>query len=534
MININDKYWLRNDKYWFDTDVIAWVILILMSLLISACNGGGDGSANSSSSSDDDIPPATKLMPLSITTRDMNDNAMPYVDISAIGIHTIYKLRFTNPNNVTVTIPTYNLPSGTTYYINTSFSDQNWKYAQEEMYGESYLDQYNPGMGAISGYFIKTINSDDCFNMSSIPALGYCSYYAYAYNTGMSNAQSNTFSYPLAYFIETLDHKLYLTVQQCNYEAWHIRSQYNCANESAPGYANQFISYKINPINGNTNILIDTYLHYGYAVSHDGNWAYNCTSAVCNKYSLDYDSVSNSLTQSAVADDTINLPFEFGSSNINTIYPSIDGSQAWVSSYDAVNGYRVLNTQSPTIIFTEACVGGNPCIPDINSLPSGFIPGVRGLDNSFWWNTQTNADRYVPLQNTFVKTNVPSLGGVNPDGVIVAGNITPACYYQGAEYTTYTSKNISNYITPPSGVQYSTSNQYTYLKMLIPGLYDGNGNRVNLYGYYRIHTEGSLCEVESDDYVTNVPYATAQYQLSFPDGYTYLAVAPISSFYQGK
>ncbi|MBP9741752.1 MAG: hypothetical protein KBD37_00165 [Burkholderiales bacterium] len=501
--------------------------------IVAACGGGGGGGSSSGGDSTNDSTSKTDLVPLHIDMLDLNNNKLSYVDISTIGSHTLYKLKFTNPNNVAVTIPSYNLPAMSTAYVNVGFVDQNWRYAQKAVYGNEYEYNYNPGIGLISSLFTKNSNPDNCFNMSSIPANGSCSFYTYAFNPGGNYTNNTTFSYPLAYFIQSVDHNSYLTVQQCTYLVATDSKGYDCSNESAPGYAKQFITYKVNTINGNSNLSV-THPNFGYAISTDGKWVYNCSSAIlCNKYALTYDNSSNSLNQETTVTETFTLA-SLGSTYVDVVYPSLDGSQAWISTYNMHDGYTLINTESPDIVLTDYCAGGNPCVPHINGYAlTDIVPGKRGLDNSMWWNTNgSGADIYVPALHTFVATNIPYVWAVNSDGTVIAGN---KCYRPGSSsYTSYASQPLLNYVGSSIDYDYITSNSYNYVAMDVPELFNADGSSAILKAYYKVHTENGLCEVESDDYVTNFTTNKIEYGLDWNNGGAYAKVAPISSFYLGK
>ncbi|MBP9742421.1 MAG: hypothetical protein KBD37_03590 [Burkholderiales bacterium] len=513
------------------TNRMALVKVLPIVFILAACNGSGSGGGSSGETSSNDSYNMA-LVPLVITTMDLDNKVLPYVDISKIGSHTTYKLKFTNPNGVAVTVPSVNLPDGSTYYLNSDFYDQNWLYAQQQKYGEDYLDMYNPGLGIISGYFTKNNNTDNCFNTGSITAGGSCSFYIYAFNPGGNYTNNTTFSYPLAYLIQSVDHKSSLTVQQCTYNYPTDPAEYNCSNESAPGYASQFITYKMNAANGNTNIPEDKYNAYAYAVAQNGNWIYECTAYVCNKYALNYSSSANSLMQADIATSTIGL-HSLWDASARGVYPELDGSQTWVSTYSMVNGYSLINTESPDVVLTDDCHNNKPCAPNINGWAGfGIMAGTRGLDGSMWWDTNGfGSDKYIPSLHTFVTTNIPSISAVNTDGTIISGL---TCYRPGLSYTSYISQPFLNYIVPSSGYDYVASNVYNYVLMEVPDLFNSDGNKAILTAYYKIHTENGLCEVEADDYVTSALANKIEYGLDWFNGSGNAKVAPIASFYLGK
>jgi hypothetical protein len=498
-------------------------ILGLISLsLLSACNGGGGGSSGGGGGGG---TTPTTLVPLTVTTTDLNNNVLPYVDISLLGSHTEYKLKFTNPNSVAVTVP---FPTA----LNTDFADQNWIGNQINTYGANYLANYNPGAYYTSSLFTKTSNADDCFNTSSIASGGYCAFYTYAYNMGKNNTSQSTFNYPLAYNIYTTDRLTMLVVQQCN-SLGGIPTQYNCSNESAPGYSNQFITYKMLPVNGSTNITAN---NYGY-ISNAGNYSYSCNGANCASYPITYNSGSNSLNVSSTPSNTFTLATPTG---VSQIYPSLAGTQAWVTLYDNVNGYRLINSESPSVILSSQCYSsGNsqPCVPNINTTPAtGQGYGIVGLDGSFWWVTGISLDVYVPSQHTFVTTNAYG-GAVNADGTLILGGQGAGCYRTSGGYTSYTKQNMANYVPPYQEAVYITTAQYNYLEMQIPNLVTADGGAVLLYGYYKVHTENGLCQVEPDDYITPSIGGTStftQYGLVSSTLSSTAFVTPIANIYQGQ
>jgi hypothetical protein len=501
-------------------NMLLW-ILVLTGL--TACGGGG----GASSIRDQNIIPdiIKDLSPLKINMLDLNNNPIQYIDISKIGSHTLYKLKFTNINNVAVDLGY--LGSGDYYYLAMADS--------MGMTQESYRENYAPG-GAYRLH-MKTPNSDNCLNQADengwtpLEPGGSCSYYTYALNDGTNFTTQDMFAEPVSYTLLNTSLHLSLEVVQCTRSGGGNNPiQYNCSNMTKPGFSEQFISYRILPINGTTNIIPD--ISYGNDINQDGDWFWRCTSTECNKYSLNYDRAKNTLIRSTIPESTITI---YGGVYIQEIYPSIDGSNVWVSSYNNREGYKLVNTAMPNTLLTSYCGSGRPCVPFINATSTLGFKGIIGLDGSFWWDTGAdyNADIYDPISQTFVQTNIPTVVGVNPDGTVIGfSDGKPGCWNSGSSYTSYIYRGALLNYTPPFSTHVVNAAKNVYMEMPVPGII-GNFSTY-LTAYYKVHTENGLCQVDLDDYTYRVSW-TNKYTLGgsgiFHDTFS---VTSIDNVYLGK
>jgi hypothetical protein len=217
---------------------------------------------------------------------------------------------------------------------------------------------------------------------------------------------------------------------------------------------------------------------------------------------------------------------QIGSNNrIEKIYPSLDGSSAWVALYNWQTGYSLLYTQTPNIAYWNYCFDNTPCVPFISTTLNyiGGFTGLIGLDGSFWWNTNVGADVYVPALGTFVETNASGALGVDTTGVVISvrqepagsGNYIGVCYRTKSSPTAYTEQKILNYKYPYYGTQVASMNKSVYLAMPISGFVDALGKEMPaINAYFRVHTENALCETQSDDYTINAGETSTQYDLA--------------------
>jgi hypothetical protein len=352
----------------------------------------------------------------------------------------------------------------------------------------------------------------------------------YAANGGNNYTTKDTFSQPVSYVISTDKYPenkyMTLSVVQCSNTGSVISPNYNCSNMSTPGFSDQFIIYKMLPINGVTNVM--PFNAYGDTLSRDGNWFWHCTMSACNKYALDYNGIANTLTQTVISTVEINS----GGQNIETVYPAIDGSNVWVSSYSNKNGYYLVNTARPNTLLTSACSDDTPCVPNINTSSNLFPNGVVGLDGSFWWNTgdDTNTDVYAAKTKTFIQSNIPAVIGVNADGTVVgfSGGI-PACWTAGSNESSYKYLGpLLNYTASEIGVYVQNGTENIYVLMPVSGI---TGVQA-LTAYYKVHTENGLCQINLDDYTYWVSQ-TNNYSLGARSLNSPFSVTSISNTYSG-
>src|SRR6185437_475725 len=503
------------------------IILYFMVLAgIVACGGSGENNGGGRNIQPETV---TTLSPLKISILDLNNNPIPYVDISKIGSHTLYKLKFININSVAINLS--NVGNTPDYYYAALAQSMGAS-------TESYIANYAPG--SVYGHFTKTSNTDDCLNQMQTTSSGIsatrlesvnsCSYYMYAANGGNNYTTKDTFSQPVSYFISTdkFPENKYLTlsVVQCSSTGSAISPGYNCSNMFAPGFSDQFITYKMLPINGVTNVML--FNAYGDTLSRDGNWLWNCTISTCNKYALNSNGTANTLTQTSISTIEINS----GGQNIETLYSAIDGSNVWVSSYSNKNGYYLVNTAKPNTLLTSDCGGKRPCVPNINTSSNLFPNGVVGLDGSFWWNTgsDTNADVYDVKNQTFIQSNIPGVVGVNADGTVIGFSVgTPGCWIVGSNESSYIYRGpLLNYIAPDTGTNVQNGKENVYLLMAVPGVIGGQA----LTAYYKIHTENGLCQINLDDYTYWVSQ-TNNYSLGAGSLNNQFSVTSISNTYSG-
>lgn len=471
------------------------IILYFITLtILVACGGGGGGSGGNGENIIPDIN--TSLSPLQLNTLDLSNNPIQYIDISKIGVHTLYKLKFTNTNSVEVNLRSLVGYTSTDAYYSAMAQEQGIPL-------DSYYAENNPGRAY--GIYVKTSNTDDCLNQMQQGANGIfftpllpqksCVYYTYATNTGTNFTTHDSFTQPVSYFIYTnpisTGQYFSLNVVQCTQLGSTSDPVYDCSNMSKPGFSGQFIAYKMLPINGVSNFM--PFNAFGAALSKNGNWFWSCTTSVCSKFALNYNNSNNTLTQTMTPSSTINI-INSGT-NMNTIYPSIDGSNVWVSRYDNNAGFSLVNTSKPNKLLTEC--GSVPCVPNINTSSNLGINGVIGLDGSFWWQTGVGADIYDPIAQTFVQSNIPGVVGVNPDGTVIGfSNGQPGCWVAGSSYTSYVYRGpLLNYTAPDIGTNAQSDGQNVYMLMPVQGILGSN-----LTAYYKVHTENGLCEINLSDY----------------------------------
>jgi hypothetical protein len=222
------------------------------------------------------------------------------------------------------------------------------------------------------------------------------------------------------------------------------------------------------------------------------------------------------------------------SQGISDIYPSIDGSNVWVSSYSNNKGYYLVNTARPNNLLTSFCPPGLPCVPNINfTIAAGSLHGITGLDGSFWWNIDDgfySADIYDPIAQTFVETNIPVVVGVNTDGVIIGfSKGKPGCWTVGSSYTSYVYRGpLLNYVEPEAGTNVKSDGLYNYMEMPVPEII----RDVNATAYYKVHTENGLCQINPDDYTYWVSQ-TNKYSLGISSIDKPYKVTSISNIYMG-
>ncbi len=473
----------------------CFILLGLLSINLVACNGGSGGSSSSSSDSGTDI---VSLVPLNVTMNDINGNPISSIDVTKNNSHFEYKLTFTNPNSVTVSIPK------TIYGTSPVTCDQNWANAN----GESQM----PGLCSVTGSYEETTNSDDCNNLTSIPAGGSCSFYTLAYND-LNPTTQTSFSYPVAYYIKQTGTESQagggntLYVQQCTtyqvIESGEYVTKYNCSNESKPGFANQFVSYTLNP-----TPTVAPYLGY---LSMNGKWTYQCTDNLhCAKYQVTYESATNSLTIATTPSYTYTMPNIYKGLQQ---YPTYDGSTNWSIGMDTYGTWNVVNSNEPNKSYY---IEGAYYASDVG--------GVMGLDNSFWVGTNVIGAAsmvYNAKTDSFDATNIPpGLWGVDYNGTVITGVDTVYCATTTGDPMGYTLRPLLNY----SGGEPNVISQVggLYIQSGIPDLLYGGS------GMYKIHTENGLCELHDDDFY--ISYGSYVYE-----GYALISayVTQASNVYRG-
>jgi hypothetical protein len=478
--------------------------LIIYCLILLGLNGCGGGGGNGSNGEDNLLLDEAKVLsPLQIATLDLNNNPIPYIDIGKIGIHTVYKLKFTNTNEVSVNL--------------TGIGDtpDSYDFAMAQSMGITYEEYWaNYAPTSVDRIHVTTSNADDCLNQAKTSSSGAsytplepgasCSYYTYAYNIGNNHSNESMFTQPVSYFIygaKSYGAKSNLMVVQCS-KVSSNPPDYNCNNMKKPGFSSQFIKYKMLPLNGSTNL---PYFGYGGTISKNGNWFWSCNDISCNQYAINYNESNNSLIKAANPSNTVAM-IDLAK-RIMSLYSSLDGTSAWVSSYNKSSGYSLVNTARPNVILSSICTGGTPCVPHLDdNYPLDFVPGVIGLDGSFWWNNQNYpADVFDPVAQTFLATNIPSVKGVNSDGVVIAysGGV-PGCWTKSAVKGIYTYRGpLLNYINPmnsSSNGNFASSFTHVYMRMVVDELINAR-----LQAYYKVHTENGLCQLNLDDYTFKVP-----------------------------
>jgi hypothetical protein len=293
------------------------------------------------------------------------------------------------------------------------------------------------------------------------------------------------------------------------------------------GFLEQFISYKMLPVNGTTNFVSN-----GYGMTFSGYWSWGCQDEIypfsCSKSAINYDKINNSLMLNSNPSYTVSL-VNAGTS-IEHIYPSIDENSAWVSIWNNSTGFRLVNTAESDFVWGSYCFNDYRCVPNINTSEKIWNNGVIGLDGSFWWNTSISADVYNSITKNFESTNIYSVYGVNKDGVVIAWQKgdTLACWVRGANNTSYVYRGkLLNYTYFNKTPDLKGNADNMYVQQPVPNI---KYSRSIEYAYYKIHTENGKCELDLDDY-TYIVSVSNNYYLFF-DGIT-SKVAPIDNIYTG-
>jgi len=507
------------------------IIAIISTGLITACGGGGGSSGGGGG---DKPGPSATLVPLNITLHDLNDNTISFIDISKVGSHTEYKLTFTNINKVSVTPPQSVEVDGNWFGYQMTLAKES---------GDEYIYKHNPGVRLTTRYFKKTNNNDDCFNKTSIAPNSSCSFYLLAFNKDTNNTDKDTFNYPMSYSFSQygkITNKL--KVEQCTYDSSRT-PEYNCSNMKEPGYQNQFITYKMLPINGKAPKIISEIQNTGYDVN--GEYLYKCGGGItgfdCGKYPLIYDETNNILSLSDTPTSTFTITGSgISYKELDGVFVTPDSNSAWYVFYNMHIGYRLVNSNQPNLVW-EGGVGAGR-VPNMEY--STFNGAIMGLDGTFWFNPSNteeafNADIYDANTNSFKETNIPVVLATTTDGTVLgAEKGTFGCWKKvGSDFKSYSKTLVANYIKPYDGIETMQSSNYQYVQMDIPNIVDNSGNQFSSSetpkGYYKVHTENNKCEVQLDDFVVDRAQTTK---------YTYggnlytgdIVVAPISSVYIGK
>lgn len=373
--------------------------LIILGCLVgwlTACNGGGGGSGTNNS------PPvnpnnSSTLLPLNISVHDLANKPLlnNIIDIYKVGAVTKYKLTLTNPNSVAVSIPIGNNPLGV---------DLNWLLAY------NLVEQPGTSNDNTEGTFYKTDNADDCFNNKELAPGSSCSLYNLAKNDFNMTTQES-FTYPLSYTIHQItEPSNKLTVKQCTEKYTLTGKVYDCSNESKPGYANQFIKYRL--VSLPTNFPYPMPAGSAYAnssFSNDGHYAAHCSGefpTICYKQRVTF--ANNNLTY--VTESTFVLDnYENGIAQLSTD-ASIFG--AYVKS----SGEMVFINSAYPHQYAGATGSGS----------SRAIWVVQGLDNSIMTSGSHGGRmyKYLPAQNLMAHVKVDGeftdyIHAESPDGTIV-------------------------------------------------------------------------------------------------------------------
>lgn len=457
-------------------------VIVLIALV--ACNGGGGnippGSGNT---------PSTELVPLNITVSDLNDKplANDTIDVYKIGQVMKYKLTFTNPNHFAVSRP---LDGGINSGANVG-ADVNWADANNKL--------SQPGNGDIAGNFYKTNNADDCFNVSQLNSGQSCSFYSIAQHTFNTTAQEY-FSYPIAYVITQIsDVTNKLVVQQCQKRYPGAVPQYDCSNETKPGYANQFIKYKL----VSTTTPFPYPSNQGFQFSNDGKYMAYCIQnyypATCYKQSATYNSTVNSLTFNTVS--TL-LP-KSGQLSLSNGFAllSADGTSFFGTMILSGGIYRIINSIQPN----------TPSIDSLGTNNLSEIEEIQGLDNSIMINN-TGAGRaykYDPLSNKIPDIKIDGnfatyVYGATSDGTLIMldGDNNLRCA-NSTDGINYTSRSMTNFVNPTTDklsrafMVFQVHNIfYAYQDLTLTHV---NGNSYRTGAYLKINADSRHCSIAIAD-----------------------------------
>lgn len=472
-------------------------MLIVVLIGITACSGGGSGSAPKPVPTAT-VSPSITMLPLNVSMHDLNDNPINTIDVYKVGSIVKYKLTFTNPNTFEVSTPKSN--GGTIIG-----AENNWIYANHE----STL----PGTyGQITGTYYKTQNMDDCLNVTELKSGESCSFYTIARNV-YNTTTTESFTYPVSYqFNQIADSNNQLLVQQCSRNPFSRDKEYDCSNESKPGYANQFIKYRL-VSTPNDFTLPGGYTNSIYtSISGDGHSGAFCNDAPglnpggpCTQQNIVFNRNNNTLTYTNL--NTFSLDKWFWGAKPNLPY---DGSSVWVvaerNQYDV---YLFNFNISP--LTTSFSLSGDASLE--------YAEIVNGVDGSFWFDDGVDYNTPKKLKFNFVINklqriiNAPNyVYGVTADGTLIGtdANYNIVCA-NSTDGINYVSRAMTNFVVPTTYDKFITnSSQFNRVRVVqvhnqFYGYMDLTLNKATgesypyLGTYFKITADSTHCAIEPND-----------------------------------
>lgn len=470
------------------------VILVITLSSLLACNGGGGGGSPQIPTPP---PQSTSFLPLNISVSDLNNNPLPddRIDVYKIGQVTKYKLTFTNPNSFSVTPPKSN--GG-----DILGAESNW-------FENNNLNDIPGTFGEITGNYYKTPNADDCFNVGQLSSGQSCSFYTiaqYAFNT---TPQEN-FSYPIAYVINQIsDPSNKLVVQQCQKRYPGAVPEYDCSNETKPGYAKQFIKYRL--VSTTTAFPYPGY--QGFDFSNDGNYMAYCTQTsptTCTKQRVTYNSASNTLTFSG--------PLASFTAYTDLYTPSgllsADGVTFFGSLLINAGDYTLVNSTNPTQFTGSTGTNNVSDLFEFQGLDNSIIINNTGFGRAFKYKqTVSNFISDIKIDGNFATY----VYGTTSDGTLITEdnkhNLRCANSTNGINYTSHP---MANFTFPTTYADYvHNMNNNSQRAFRIHNVFygyqdfaqtDANGKSYIRQGaFFKINADNSHCSIAIADANTIAP-----------------------------
>lgn len=470
------------------------LILILVLIGTTACSGGVGGS-NPGPAPTNIVPPVLAMLPLNVSLHDLNNNQLNTIDVYKVGSTFKYKLTFTNPNFFMVSTPKSN--GGTIIG-----AESNWIYANNK--------STMPGtFGEISGTYYKTTNADDCLNITQLQHDESCSFYTIARNV-YNTTTTESFTYPVSYqFNQIADPNNKLLVEQCT---WKLGNNYDCSNESKPGYSNQFIKYSLVSTKESFT-LPGGYTNSIYtSISGDGHTGAFCNDlpgiqpgGPCTKQRIVFNSSNNTLTYTNLNTFSINKWFFGAKPNL-----PYDGSSVWVTAYQNANSSYLFNSNIDPLT-TYFGLSGDALLE--------YSEIVNGVDGSFWFDDGVDFSTPRKFKFNFATNKLQRITiapnyvyGITADGTLIGTdanyNIVCANSIDGINNV---SRPMTNFVVPNTYSKFiDNSSQFNRVRVVqvhnqFYGYMDLTVNKATgesypyLGGYFKITADSTHCAIEPND-----------------------------------